>query len=148
MLTAQQDFEAKQAGISAGADQYLAKPVKADEVMLWVDGLLKRKAQYASNKDRLQAGSLLIDVPARLVKVGETVIDTLTAREFDLLYALVKKRPQVLSRDAILKQVWRTIAVDNIVDTHMSHLRRKLPAEISDRLQNVPGKGFRYFDAA
>ena len=144
MLTAREDFDSKQEGVQAGADQYLVKPVDRNEMLLWVEELLKRKEFYAGNSDRLEVGPLVIDIKARLVRYGPSDIGDLTAREFDLLYALVKRRPQVLSRSAILKQVWRTIAVDNIVDTHLSHLRRKLPHELADRLQTVPGKGFRF----
>ena len=69
----------------------------------------------------------------------------LTVKELELLYFLVRKRPAVLSRKHILGTLWRTVTVDHVVDTHIANLRKKLPAEVSDRIQNVPGKGFRYF---
>jgi DNA-binding response OmpR family regulator len=148
MLTGESSLESKTAGFTAGADQYLIKPLRPEEFLLWVDALLKRHAYYAAQASVLKAGKLTIDLHARLVQYNETIVENLTAREFDLLYHLVKRRPQIISRDAILKQVWHTVAVDNLVDTHMSHLRRKLPTEVSDKIQSISGKGFRYFDGS
>jgi DNA-binding response OmpR family regulator len=70
----------------------------------------------------------------------------MTVKEFELLYFLVRKRPQVLSRKHILSNLWHTIAVDHVVDNHLMKLRRKLPPVIADKIQSVPGKGFRYFE--
>jgi DNA-binding response OmpR family regulator len=144
MLTGKSALKDKAAGIGAGADQYLVKPLRAEEFLLWVDALLRRKELFAGNHDRLEVGPLLIDVKARLVRFGDELIEDLTAREFDLLYYLVKHRPKVISRDAVLKEAWKTIAVDNLVDAYVSRLRRKLPSALSDRLQTLPGKGFRF----
>jgi DNA-binding response OmpR family regulator len=52
----------------------------------------------------------------------------------------------VLTRKYILSNLWHTVVVDHVVDTHISNLRRKLPREVSDKIQNVPGQGFRYFE--
>jgi two-component system alkaline phosphatase synthesis response regulator PhoP len=73
-------------------------------------------------------------------------LNRLTVKEFELLYFLVRKRPRVLSRKHILSTLWHTIAVDHVVDNHLLNLRRKLPPEVADKVQSVPGKGFRFFE--
>jgi len=80
-----------------------------------------------------------------LVKYKGMVINNLTEREFLVFYALVEHRPNILSRKFILSKVWNTIAVDHLVDTHIYNLKKKLPQELADKIQSVPGKGFRFF---
>lgn len=146
MLTGRGQMDEKLLGFSAGADQYLVKPVPPQELLSWVSALLRRVAYDTSIGDELVAGDLVIDLKSHLVRFREEIIANLTGKEFDLLYYLVRKRPHVLSRKYILSNLWHTIAVDHVVDTHIGNLRRKLPREVSDRIQNVPGKGFRYFE--
>ncbi|MBI4347482.1 MAG: response regulator transcription factor [Elusimicrobia bacterium] len=145
MLTGKGQLDEKKEGFESGADQYLVKPVLPQELLLWAQALMNRLALDKDEGGQLEAGDLTIDPAAHLVKFGDVTIPNLTAKEFDLFYALVKKRPKVLSREWILSTLWRTVAVDNLVDAHMSKLRRKLPQSLADRLQAVPGKGFRYF---
>ncbi|MFA5138036.1 MAG: response regulator transcription factor [Elusimicrobiota bacterium] len=144
VLTAQGDLESKDRGFATGADQYLAKPLSAHELLLWVRALLRR-VRMDKGEDRLiQVGDLVVDVAAHVIRYKGTDIPDLTPREFEIFSYLVRKRPQVLSRKHILSILWHTVAVDNLVDTHISNLRRKLPCGLSDRIQTVPGKGFRF----
>ncbi|MCX5788254.1 MAG: response regulator transcription factor [Elusimicrobia bacterium] len=145
ILTAQGQFESKSAGFEAGADQYLVKPVPPQEVLLWVQALLKRVDFDQGKGKALEAGDLVIEPEAHLVRYRDVAISNLTVKEFDLLYFLVRNRPKVLSRQHILSNLWHTVAVDKLVDAHMGNLRSKLPQELADKLQAVPGKGFRYF---
>jgi DNA-binding response OmpR family regulator len=146
MLTARAELEEKLEGLGAGADQYLTKPIDSRELVGWAEALLRRIGYDTGAGDQLAAGELRIDVKAQLVYFRDTVVSDLTGKEFDLLYFLVKQRPKVLSRKHILSNLWHTVAVDRLVDVHIGHLRRKLPPEAADRIQTVPGKGFRYFD--
>lgn len=146
MLTGQSGIESKRSGFDAGADQYLVKPVLPEELSLWTRALLRRLAIDRDDGDVIRAGDLEIDVKAHLVRWQGTACPRLTIKEFDLLCFLVAKRPRVFSRAAILKQVWDTITVDQVVDTHLHNLRKKLPAALADRLQNIPGKGFRFIE--
>lgn len=148
MLTAKGALEEKEEGFGAGADQYLVKPVIPRELLLWVQALLQRLRYDSGDDGLLQVGELTIDPSAHMVRFGDTVVSDLTSKEFDLLYFMVRKRPKVLSRPYILSNLWHTVAVDKLVDTHMGRLRHKLPRALADKLQAVPGKGFRYFDAA
>lgn len=144
MLTGRGGLEHKGEGFGAGADHYLVKPVHPKELLLWAGSLLRRAGPEAEPAE-LEAGDLSIDRAAMVVRYRGEPLPKLTVKELELLYFLVRKRPGVLSRKHILSTLWRTVAVDHVVDTHIGNLRKKLPSEISDRIQNVPGKGFRYF---
>ncbi|MBI4347182.1 MAG: response regulator transcription factor [Elusimicrobia bacterium] len=146
MLTAKSGLESKKGGFEAGADQYLVKPVDPQELLLWVKALLRRLALEHGESDVLRAGDLELDAKAHMVKWQGTPLPRFTVKEFDLLYFLVEKRPKVMSREQILKQVWDTITVDHVVDAHLHKMRKKLPPVLSDRIQNIPGKGFRYIE--
>lgn len=89
---------------------------------------------------------LEIDVKAQMTKHKGKVVENLTRREFQLLYSLAKNSPKAMSREEILSQVWRTVAVGDLVDTHLFNMRKKLPSELAERSHLVPGKGFRYFE--
>lgn len=146
MLTAQTQLEEKILGFKAGADQYLCKPVLPQELRMWVEALLRRVEFDRDEGDVVKAGDLAIELRTHLVRFRGQTIPYLTGKEFDLLAYLVKKRPKVVSRKEILGKLWHQVSVDHVVDTHLSNLRRKLPPEVSDKLQNVPGAGFRYFE--
>ncbi|MFA5140851.1 MAG: response regulator transcription factor [Elusimicrobiota bacterium] len=144
MLTGRSELEDKVSGFEAGADQYLVKPVHPAEFRQWVRALLRRLSLDQGQSDELLADDLVIDLKAHTVRFRDQLIPDLSVKQFELLCFLVKKRPQVLSRKYILSCLWRTVAMDHLVDAHLTNLRKKLPPELSDRIQNIPGKGFRY----
>ncbi len=146
ILTGQSGFETKMEGFTAGADQYLVKPVPPQELVLWVEALLRRLAYDTEEGDTLKAGDCEIQVKSHIVKWKGTDITNLTGKEFDLLWYIVKNRPKVLSRKQILSKLWHTITVDHVVDTHLTNLRKKVPQELSDKIQTIPGKGFRFLE--
>lgn len=146
MLTGEGKLEDKAKGFAVGADQYLVKPLHLSEFLLWAGALLRRLERGTGAQDVLRVGDLLIDPEARLARFRGQPVATLTAREFDLLHALVRHRPKVLSRRYIMSTLWRTVAVEHLIDTHLGNLRRKLPPELAERVQTVPGKGFRFLD--
>ena len=144
MLTGKGRMEEKGEGFDAGADQYLVKPVQPREVLMWVAALIRRLKLDSGEADVIEAGDLAVDLKSHLVRFKDQTISDLTVKEFELFFFLVRKRPQVFSRKYILSNLWKTIAVDNVVDTHIHNLRKKLPPELALRVQSVPGKGFRY----
>jgi len=145
ILTASGEFETKVKGFQAGADQYLTKPVPPREVILWVQALLKRM-DHTENDSLLKVGALEIDTEAHIARYEGQDIPHLTVKEFELLCFLVQNSPKVLSRKFILSRLWHTIAVDHVVNTHLANLRKKIPQAVADRIQAIPGKGYRYFD--
>ncbi len=146
ILTGASELDSKVSGFAAGADQYLVKPVPPQELLLWVDALLRRVSYEKEEGDVLKAGDCEIDIKSHLVRFKGALIPNLTVKEFELLYFLVKRRPNVFSRKAILSTLWHTITVDHVVDTHLTNLRKKLPRELADKLQTIPGKGFRFLE--
>lgn len=146
LLTGHGKLDEKLDGFGAGADQYLVKPVDPLEFGSWVEALLKRVQADRGEGRELNAGELTILPDSHLVRYGGHEIADLTPKEFDLLCALVKNRPRVLSRQFILSKVWKTVAVDNLVDTHLYKLRKKVPEELAQRIQAIPGRGFRYLE--
>ncbi|PCI39912.1 MAG: DNA-binding response regulator [Elusimicrobia bacterium] len=145
MLTAQGHLESKITGLSAGADQYLVKPVHPLEFMQWVKALLRRVEFESGGGTKLVLGELTLMVETREAWFESMPLSRLTPKEFELLHYLVKHRDRVVSRKEILSKLWKTVAVDHTVDTHVRNLRKKLPTVISDRIQNVRGRGFHYF---
>lgn len=146
VLTGQDELRDKAKGFSAGVDQYLTKPIIMDELVMWVKALLRRVDMDKSGGAVLTVSDLQLDAKAQIVKYKSKPVENLTGREFELLYALAKNSPRILSRKEILSEVWHTVAVENLIDTHMFNLRNKLPPELSEKIQAVAGKGFRYFD--
>lgn len=144
VLTGHSDARYKMMGFSAGADQYLTKPIELAELQLWVNALLKRVELDKGTRPMLDTGDLLIDAGAHLIKYKNEEIGNLTGREFGLLQMLVREKPRILSRRYILSKIWNTVAVEHLVDTHIYNLRKKLPPELAVRIQSVPGKGFRF----
>ncbi|HBL17814.1 MAG: hypothetical protein A2X36_07045 [Elusimicrobia bacterium GWA2_69_24] len=146
ILTAEANLESKLSGLSMGADQYLVKPLHPLELLQWVKALLRRVQFDAASGTRITVGDLQLMVESREAWYQSMPLTRLTAKEFDLLHFLVKSRPRVVSRQDLIARLWKTVTVDHVVDTHISNLRKKLPTAVSDRIQNIPGKGFRYFE--
>lgn len=145
-LTGKAELRDKMDGFNRGIDQYLIKPIEMEELVLWAKALLRR-VELA--KGAVAAVTSLGDVQlipeARLLKFRNVQVNGLTSREYEIFSALLKSSPKILSRKAILLDIWKTVAVPNLIDTHIFNLRRKLPKELANRIQAVPGQGFRYF---
>ena len=139
-LTAADGEEARVAGFEAGADDYLAKPFAMPELLLRVKALLRRAKP--SLKTVLHVGGLVIDEAAHLVVRTGDPID-LTPTEFDLLVALAKVPGRVLTKRQLLDAVWGYDAYDaNLVEVHVSSLRRKLEAHGPRLVHTVRGVGY------
>ena len=125
MLTARGDDVDKIIGLELGADDYLAKPFNARELLARIRAVLRRGRAVAS--ERLRVGRIEIDFAAREVTVGGTR-SVLTASEFDLLAALARAGGRVLSREQLLDALkgGGYDAFDRSIDVHVSKLRAKL----------------------
>ncbi|MBI4057042.1 MAG: response regulator transcription factor [Elusimicrobia bacterium] len=146
ILTSESDIEKKITGLTAGADQYLTKPIPTLELVAWVKALLRRLDYSKEGEGTLRCGDLSVDPQAHLVKIKDRIIGHLTRKEFDLLYLLVKKRPQIISRKYVLSKLWHEILVDRVVDVHIGHLREKLGPDLGNKIETVPGKGYRFWE--
>jgi len=126
MLTAKSDTTDVVAGLEAGADDYIAKPFKAKELVARVRTRLRRLPAEVA-EETLTIGDLVISVEEHSVRRGSTDIQ-LTPLEFDLLLALARKPRQVFSREVLLEQVWgyRHAADTRLVNVHVQRLRSKI----------------------
>lgn len=142
MLTAL-DSEAHQIkGYDLQADDYVTKPFSMQVLLRKVDAVLRRSAADAKGAEPCLAHEALRVYPEafRATVHGEAV--ELTAKEFELLVALLQNRGRVLTRDILLDRIWHNeyLVDSRVVDTHMKNLRKKLGI---DCIQTVRGVGYR-----
>jgi DNA-binding response OmpR family regulator len=139
-LTARDAVSSRLAGFSAGADDYVIKPVAVEELLARLRALLRRSGRLEA--DVLEVGDLILDEPARVVRRGDTTLE-LTPIEFQLLGFLMRNRGVVLSRLQIMSQVWGYEEHDpNLVPVHMGNLRRKLEASGPRLIHTIRGHGY------
>jgi two-component system, OmpR family, response regulator len=140
-LTAADSTQDRLAGFEAGADDYLVKPFVMAELLARVRALLRRSGKLTS--DTWQVGDLTIDEATRRVHRNGSTID-LTRTEFDLLVALGRHPDQVLSKTQLMGSVWGFDHFDvNVVEVHISALRRKLESHGPRLIHTVRGAGYR-----
>lgn len=146
MLTACADESDIVAGLEAGADDYVVKPPRRDELLARIGALLRRAAPEPLQGVIVGAEPYAIDTSRRVCSVAGSALE-LTDREFDLAAYLFRRAGQVVSREALLRDVWKLNAEVNTrtVDTHVSRLRRKsgLGGEHGWRLVSVYQHGYR-----
>ena len=144
MLTALGDVERRVEGLDAGADDYLAKPFAFSELLARVRALSRRPTVSAPAQTELAVGSLRMDLLRRTVARAGREIELLPT-EWRLLEYMMRHPGQVLTRTMLLERVW-DFAFDpttNVVDVHVSRLRRKLEAPGETPLiRTVRGAGY------
>jgi DNA-binding response OmpR family regulator len=125
MLTARAQLEDKVTGLDSGADDYLCKPFKLQELQARVRALLRRTGVETGNT--LTFGDLSMNTATRVVTRAESPVE-ITAREFDLLEMFLRNPRHVLTKEQILNQLWgwEYEGNANVVEVHVSALRSKL----------------------
>src|SRR5216684_5462374 len=129
-------------GLRAGGDDYLTKPFATVELIARIEALLRRPAE--SRDMVLRVGPLELDLIERTAKRGDRSIDLLP-REFRLLEYMMRRKGRVLTREMLLREVWKYkfVPKSNLMDVHIGRLRRKIdgPHE-SPMINTVHRKGF------
>ena len=139
VLTARSEITDTVAALEGGADDYMSKPFRFDELLARIR--LRLRADRTPEVSVLRHGELSLDLRTRRAEVAGKVVE-LSAREFALAEILLRNPDQVLSREQLLSHVWGYDfdPGSNVVDVYIRYLRRKLGA---DRIQTIRGMGYR-----
>jgi two-component system alkaline phosphatase synthesis response regulator PhoP len=150
LLTARTEETDRIVGLSVGADDYVTKPFSPRELVARVRAVLRRSRAPDDQQPPLTFRRVRVDPGRREVtKDGQPV--TLTALEFDLLYALARDSGHVLTRESLLQRVWGAdyFGDARVVDAHVKELRRKLGDDPNRPvfIHTVRGVGYKFADA-
>ena len=142
VLTARSSVEDTVSGLEQGADDYMSKPFRFEELLARIRLRLKTaNSEDPTNMVQINVGGLHLDLRTRCATIdGEPV--ELSAREFTMLQAFMEHPDQVLSRSQLLDMVWGYDfdPGSNVVDVYVRYLRRKIGSE---RIVTVRGMGYR-----
>jgi DNA-binding response OmpR family regulator len=139
ILTARGSWQEKVEGLNAGADDYIVKPVRAEELVARLQALLRRAAGQTSI--RLAAGGIELDQQSKTAWLDDRQVE-LTQTEFRLLQLFLHRAGQVLSHGEILDHLY-PISKErelNTLEVHIGRLRRKIG---KDAIRTIRGLGYR-----
>lgn len=136
VLTARDAIPDRIRGLDVGADDYVVKPVDLHELAARLRALVRRA--HGQPQERLCVQDVTLDPAARAVTQGGVAV-ALSAREFDLLHALMLNAGRVLSREQIEQHLysWGQEVESNAVEVHVHHLRRKLGPALIETVRGV-----------
>lgn len=145
LLTARDAVTDKVSGLDAGANDYLTKPFAIEELLARIRAALRTgEGREEPACEALSVGDLTLEPESRRVMVGQTPVE-LTRREFDLLEYLLRNKGRVVTRDALLDQVWgfNFVGETNAVDVYIRFLRSKIDERFDKKLiRTVRGVGY------
>ena len=127
------------AGLDAGADDYMVKPVDLDELSARLRAIERRVA--GRSEPAIAIGGISIEPATRTVMRGDEPLD-LTARELAVLLALARRPGATVSREQLVEALygWEESIESNAIDVHIHHLRRKLGAEAIETQRGLGGR--------
>jgi DNA-binding response OmpR family regulator len=143
MLTARDGLSDRVSGLTVGADDYLTKPFAFAELLARIRALLRRSR--LAQPTVIRVADLTIDPTSRRVTRAGVLV-ALTAREFAILEVLARSQGEIVSRTRLVERVWDEASdvLDNLVDAHVSHLRKKIDRGSGVSLiHTVRGFGYR-----
>ena len=148
MLTARGEEMDRIVGLELGADDYVAKPFSAAELIARIRAVLRRTSAPApTDRSTLEVGDLTMSLDTRDVTMAGTPIQ-LTVKEFELLRMLMEEAGRVVRRTELMDEVWdpNWFGSTKTLDVHVSSLRKKLDDDPSDPryIKTVRGVGFRF----
>ncbi|MDO4960778.1 MAG: response regulator transcription factor [Eubacteriales bacterium] len=142
MITARDDFPAKQKSFNIGVDDYMTKPVDVNEMVLRVNALLRRA--NILNDHKLTVGGTLLDYDAMTVTTEAGSVD-LTQKEFLLLYKLLSYPGKIMTRLQLMDEIWGPDSKSDAqtIDVHINRLRRHFEDCPDFELLTVRGLGYK-----
>lgn len=142
-LTARSEDYSQIAGLDAGADDYVSKPIKPKVLISRIKAMLRRKGMVEPDEKNTD-GRLVINRDKYLVEKNGEVLH-LPRKEFELLALLVSRPGHVFDRDTILEKVWGTDIVvgDRTIDVHIRKLREKIGDAM---IKTIKGIGYKFVD--
>ena len=143
ILSALSGVDERVRGLRAGGDDYLTKPFDFVELTARLDVLLRRRT-LPKREMTLRVGKLEMDLLTHVVRYGGKIVELLP-REFRLLEFMMRHAGQLVTRTMLFEEVWhyRSVQPTNVIDMHISKLRRKLDADGTDQIiQTVRGAGY------
>ena len=146
VLSARGEEEDRVVGLEVGADDYLVKPFSPRELVLRIQGLLRRGRRAGEVTGRIERDQLVIDAAARAATLAGVPL-SLTNREFDLLAYLASYPGRAFTKEELLRRVWGWDFGDtSTVTVHVRRLREKLEPDPSDprTVLTVRGHGYRF----
>ena len=135
-------FRSQVAGFEAGADDYIAKPIKPKLLVSKVKALLRRLKNEVSSTENLTVGNIVINREEYKIIQAEKEI-VLPRKEFELFYLLASKPGKVFKREEILDKVWgnEVIVGGRTIDVHIRKLREKIGEEL---FKTIKGVGYKF----
>lgn len=145
-LTARSEDYSQIAGLDAGADDYVSKPIKPKVLISRIKAILRRNSSTSTStkNDSSDAKGIVIDRERYLI-IAEGKELSLPRKEFELLALLASKPGKVFERDYILESVWGSgiIVGDRTIDVHIRKLREKIG---NDYIKTVKGVGYKFIE--
>lgn len=140
IVSGRDSVEEKIRGLRLGADDYVVKPFRFEELLARIEAVQRRRHSLAP----LEVGELKLDLARRRVERSGRPI-SLSPREFDILLVLVRANGRVIARKELLEEVWdlRFDPGTNVLDVHLGRLRRKLDGLGTQAIDTVRGQGYR-----
>ena len=144
MITSKDNELDELISLNYGADQYVTKPFNLQILLAKIAGLLRRSKLTDTNQNKIDCQDFILNVSKSMLEKGNTQIE-LTKNELKILYFLVSKRGQIVSREEIINYLWESESFidDNTLTVNMKRLRTKLEeVDLQDLIVTRRGQGY------
>jgi two-component system alkaline phosphatase synthesis response regulator PhoP len=149
MLTARGQEIDKVVGLEVGADDYVTKPFSIKELLARIRAHLRRAAKQVVNIESFTFGDVELNFKKYTARKGGRALE-LSAREFEILRYLIRRRGEIVTRDQLLDEVWGydSTPVTRTVDNHIARLRQKIEQDPSEpqHIITVHRLGYRFVE--
>jgi DNA-binding response OmpR family regulator len=149
MLTARSQEIDKVIGLEVGADDYVTKPFSIKELLARIRAHLRRASKQVADIESFSFGDVELNFKKYAARKGGQALE-LSAREFEILRYLIRRRGEIVTRDQLLDEVWgyRSTPVTRTVDNHIARLRQKIEQDPSEprHIITVHRIGYRFVE--